>query len=190
MENDEIKKRALADLVRIADQMEMFSDSEDQTIMRELKRDYKLAMKQAGIGVNKDKSLMWSAKQIAESRAQALVKAKEYLDDIEQWEKKLEQNQFGSVEYIALSYKCNYRGMASEINLEIPDSFYAGISGTRCHKARKNLVMQQQLQAYPNLECGLIRYGLELCKGREAKTEFFNKYAVPYNERLKNKRAD
>ena|SRR3990167_2977889 len=185
MENDDIvKHRALADLVRIADMMEANSDSDNPAFMRELKRDYRMAMKNANIGANKDKSLMWSAKEIAESRNSALAKATEYLDNIQHWAVELPKQQFGQAEYIVLSVKTNYSGMACETNLEIGSFMYP------CYKARKSLVMQKQLASYTCVEQGLIKFALELCKTREEKISFFNKYALPYNERVKKEKED
>ncbi len=185
-DNKEMNSAALEQLVKIADRME---DCDDPQEMKQLQRDYRAASIAAGItdanGNLKDKGWRHTPAQLKESRAKALAKVKEYLDDIRTWEVKLPELQSGSVEYIIVSCLVNFKGMACEINLEIPDGIYSNMTKTSCYKARKSLVSQNQLKTYASIEQGLIAYGLDVClKGIDEKREFFQKYAVPYNKRL------
>jgi len=179
---------ASKDLVRIADQMEGVESGTPE--YNSLKEQYKQACELAGITKNGKSTAgtHFSSAEIKASRAKALVQVREYLDDIRHWENELPTKQFGSVEYIAISHLANYKGMGCEINLEIPDSFYGRYSGYKCIKARKSLIMQHQLKGYPNIEYGLIDYGMGLCTNRKEKNAFYEKYAVPYNERLKQQK--
>jgi hypothetical protein len=183
MENESVKQQALQKLARIADMME--NCEPDDPMFKELKKDYKSTMEAAGItkGGKLENKHAYTLKQVRESRIKALEKAKFYLDDIERWSVDLPKLQSGQVEYIAISYLSNYKGMNCEINLEIPDSFYADFAGVKCYKAVKGLFIQKQLQSYPSIEYGLIKYAMELIKGPERR-EFFDKYAVRYNNRL------
>lgn len=182
------KQQAMHELVKLADILETCDAGSAEH--KYYSSEYRKQLRASGImkGNKVANADEFSAKEISDSRAKALIQVKEYLDKIEYWEEELPKKQWGTVEHIAVSYLANYRGMKCEINLEIPDHFAGSMTGNACYKARKSLVLQQHLQGYGSIERGLIKYGLAICKGREEKKAFFEKYAVAYNERLKQKK--
>lgn len=80
--------------------------------------------------------------------------------------------------------------MSAEYKLEKVDPFYTLYSsGVKCIYGTAGLFHEKQLKAFYSLEQGLLHIGLLLCTSRRDKQIFFNRFAVPYNERLKAKQA-
>ncbi len=185
--DSEAKRKAAMDLVRISEAMEQCESN--SPFRKQLVREYKLAMVAAGITnavgrVTNAKDI--PATKIKEGREAALVKVKEYLDNIEHWSKELRKLCTGQEGYIAVSYSCNTNsGIPGEIQFKICDSFYGSYSGYKCIKAQVSLFHEKQISGYPSIEYGLIRFGMALLSKKQDKVEFFKKYAVPYNERIK-----
>ncbi len=179
----EDRQRAVQDLVRIADQMET---CENSIVKRELSRDYKNAMIRAGI-TDKRGHVTGAPKipkdKLENSRLEAIAKITSILDNPELL-KQVQEHTSGKDMFI-ISTLINYKGILMETNLEHCDSFYRAYSGYACIKARKSLISQKQLKGYPTIEYGLISFGIDLIKDKQEKIDFYNKYAVPYNENLK-----
>jgi hypothetical protein len=183
----EVKQRAAEDLVRLADAMEGCEPGSRER--KHLAGMYKQALKVMGItdsnGHVKGAKSIPKAK-IDQSRAEALKKVKEYLDNIVHWEQELPKLCTSEDGYIAITYLSHSHGVPVEIQFKVCDSFYADYSGFKCIKAKVSFFNQRQLKGYHNIEYGLISFGMDLLRG-ESKREFFKQYAVPYNEKVKNK---
>ncbi len=185
MFDTEDKKKAAEDLIRIADQMEM---CDNPWIKKELKRDYAIALKRVGI-TNKKGNVKgnngFSKEKLLNSKSEALEKIKTILDNAPASIEEINSNTSGKNVFI-ISMIVNHKGMPMEVNLEHCDSFYGSYSGYACIKARKSLFSEEQLKGYPTVEYGLISFGMDLIRDKEEKAAFFNKYAAPYNERIKS----
>ncbi len=182
------KKAAANDLVTIAAQMEMCEDPKQKKVLSQL---YKLALIRTGITDKKGNAKnagAFSKTKIAESKAAALQKIKTILDGAPETITELEKNdgnQFSPKVFI-ISMLANHKGMPMEVNLEHCDNFYKSFSGHACIKTRKSLFYQKQLKGYPSIEFGLIQFGLDLIKDQKEKEDFWQKYAAPYNQRMKS----
>lgn len=174
------------ELVRLADAMESTEPGSPER--KELNRQYGTVTKALGLHGNKETLGKDYSKIAAESRRQALEKIKTYLDDIVRWEQELPTMAKSELGHIAVSYISSYGGFRCEIQLKIPHAFYRSYSGYAALKTRVSLVIAHQLKGYPSIEYGLIKMGLELSKGPYKKV-FFDKYAIPFNKRLAEKRA-
>lgn len=49
-----------------------------------------------------------------------------------------------------------------------------------------HLFYEKQIQGFRSIEQALITIGIKLCKNSTEKKAFFDKYATPYNLRIKN----
>lgn len=164
----------------LADMMENFEPGSPER--KEIAKEYSMKLKEQKLP---GEDFRHSVDEIRRSRKSALTQIENYLYNIDYWRVKLPQMQTGEIEYIAVSCLTNYKGMACEMNLEIPNITYSSISGAKCYKAIKNLFFVKQLCNYGSIEQGLIKFGMDLLHGEEKK-KFFEKYAVPYNAKIKN----
>lgn len=126
------------------------------------------------------------ANDIKSSRVAALQKIKKYLesDDIEGQFTGLSGN-YHSPEKFLVTWQGNFNGMPAEYKIEKCDPAYKAISGYCCIYGHAGLFHEKQLEGFSSFERALIVVGLKLCSTREAKTEFFNKYAERYNDRIR-----
>ena len=187
--DDEVKKRALADLVRLADAMEQCEPGSAHR--KALARDYKHAMIAAGITDVKGKVTNAKGlpkKQIDESRAKALAKIKGYLDNLEESLAEFKKIHPGEMGHILISYNTNSHGVPAEVQLKVFDSFYKAYSGYRCGKCQVTLFTAKQIKGYASIHRGLLEMGMGLLPNKPAKKEFFDKYVVPYNQAIEEKR--
>jgi len=178
----ELKHSLSERLCKIADQMEIFADDEDNSIMKQLRREYKSISK---LLYPPKKENQYSAKELKESRAEALKTVEKYLssDNIEE-QFNGRGGEYHSKDKFLVSWKGNYNGFRVECSLDkTSDNLF---SRAKCIQAKRSLVMEKQVKAYGSFERGLIEVGLLLCPNREAKKEFFNRYVVKYNERIKS----
>ena len=176
-DDGEVKKRALNDLVRLADAMERCEAGSPHR--KALARDYKHAMIAAGITDVKGKvknAKGLPKKQIDESRAKALAKIKGYLDNLEESLKEFEKIHPGEMGHILISYNTNWNGIPAEVQLKVCDSFYTAYSGNRCIKNQVTLFSQKQIKGYHSIHRGLLEMGMGLLPNKPAKKEFFEKY--------------
>ncbi|CAH7396194.1 conserved hypothetical protein [Vibrio chagasii] len=123
---------------------------------------------------------------VRKSRLDALGKIKQLLDvpDIEgQFTDK--NGSYHSSEKFIVSWLGNANGFGCEFQLEKCDDMYRTMSGYVCVHGYASLIQQKQISGYQSFELGLIQVGLKLCSGNKQKMDFFNRYAVPYNERVK-----
>lgn len=129
--------------------------------------------------------MKYSAKQISESRKEALKKVVSILDKGNP-DKFFSNNsgEYYSEDRFLLVFKGNYKGMPSEYRIDKTDPMYASMSGNKAIYASVGLFHENQLQGYRSIERAFIDVGLKLCKNRKQKKEFFDKYAIPYNEKL------
>ena len=170
-------------LIKLADLME--SNADDPQFLKELNREYKVISKQL-FPKNKEHEL--PAKKVKESREKALEQIKQYLnsEDIEgQFEDK--NGDYYSSDKFIVSWSVNYQGFPHEMSIDKVDGFYTVYSGAKCIVVRRSLVSEKQLKAYGSFERALVDQGLKLCRNKEEKKQFFDKYAVAYNNRLKQK---
>lgn len=175
----EVRKQLSDRLCRVAEAMEFNCDSEDKSLLKELRREYKSITNQL---YPKTKEHELPTSKVKESRKAALEKIKEYLDkeDVEQQFENTKEN-----EKIVV-WVGNVDGFPKEFTIEAVDKFYTSYSGgVKCITARRCLFSEKQLKGYHSWERALIEIGLKLCSGRKEKQEFFDKYAVRYNEKLK-----
>lgn len=172
------KSRLLERLDYLQGKMEHACD--DPQFLKELSREYKSITKQL---FPKTKEYELPAKKVKESRQQALEKIKEILDkgEVEEQFKNKSGDYYSNDKFI-VSYNVNYSGFPHEVSIDLDNSF----SNVRCIKVRRSLVSEQELDAFRSIEYALIKEGLSLIKNKEQKIEFFNKYAKPYNEKIKN----
>ena len=149
--------------------------------MKELSREYK-AISKILFPPEKSKN-GYTTKEIKESRAKALETIKNYLDsdNIEQQFENISGDYYSNEKFI-VSWLCNHNGFPHEVTIDKVDLSY---SGAKCILARRSLFSEAQLKSYHSFERALVEQGLKLCATKEIKTEFFNKYAVAYNDRLK-----
>lgn len=171
-------------LIKLADLMEQNCD--DPQFLKELNREYKSITK---ILFPKTKEYEMSAKKVKESRQKALEQIKQYLDseDIEGQFTNKSGNYYSSNKFI-VSWNVNYKGFPHEVSIDKCESMYTGMTGAKCIVSRRSLVSEKQLKAYGSFERALVDQGLKLCSNREEKKQFFDKYAVAYNNRLKVKK--
>lgn len=131
--------------------------------------------------------MKYNNKQIAASRKKALQKVVTLLDAGNPDEAfKNKDGSYYSDEKFIVSWKGNYNGYAVENGLNKVDSFYSAYSGHKSIYTQRSLLHEKQIKGYPSIEYGLIDIGIKLCKGIDQKNEFFKKYAIPYNERIKS----
>lgn len=125
-------------------------------------------------------------KQIRESRAKALEKIKEYLEseNIEIQFENLDTNFYGKERFL-VSWISLYKSIPAEYSINLTDASYRFLSGYCCTYTTQGLFHQKQFEGYRSFERAFIEVGMKLCPNKEAKIEFFQKYAVPYNEKLK-----
>jgi|GEM_PF-5085546 len=170
-------------LIKLADLME--SNCDDPQFLKELNREYKYITKILFSREKVKNKNLYSAKQIKESRQKALEQIKTYLDS-EDIEKEFEDRNgdYYSNDKFIVSWVCNYNNFPHEASIDKVDSF----RGTACITARRSLLSEKQLQAYSTFERALVSEGLKLCGNKIEKKEFFDKYAVAYNNRLKQQK--
>lgn len=166
----------------------MERNCDDPQFLKQLGREYRSITKQL---FPKTKENELSSKVIKESRKKALEQIKFFLDseDIEgQFENK--NGDYYSSNKFIVSWSCNYNGFPHEISIDMVDSFYTSYSGAKCIVARRSLVSEKQLKAYNSFERALVEQGLKLCATKNEKKEFFDKYAIAYNNKLKQRQNE
>lgn len=127
-----------------------------------------------------------TAEEIKKSKANALEKIKQFLDasDVDGQFADRDGNYYSKDKFI-IQWNANYKGMLCEFTIDKTDTFYADFSGYKAIYAVRNLFLEKQLKGYSTIERALIDVGLKLCPPKEQKA-FFDKYAVPYNEKIKS----
>lgn len=168
-------------LVKLVDLMEQHSD--DPRFLKELKKEYNAITKE--LFPKKKSEHGYSAKQIKESRQKAFEKIKEYLDkdNVEEQFSNL-SGDYHSKDKFILSYLTNFKGFPYELTIDKVDGFYQDYSGFKCIKARRSLVSETQLKGFHSFERALVEEGLKLAPSRK---EFFDKYAVAYNNKIRQR---
>ena len=169
-------------------QGKMEQSCDDPQFLKELSREYKAITKQL---FPKTKEHELPSKKVKESRQKALEQIKIHLDseDIEGQFKDKNGNYYCSDKFI-VSWNTNYNGFPHEVSIDKCESMYTGMTGAKCIVARRRLFSERQLKAYNSFERALVDQGLKLCATKTEKQEFFNKYAVAYNNRLKQQRNE
>jgi hypothetical protein len=126
-------------------------------------------------------------RDIWDSKREAFEKVKKFLDaeDVDAQFSDRTGAYYSSDKFI-ITWKGNYKEMAAEYGIDKTDAFYASYSGFKAIKVCRNLFYEKQLKGFPSIERALIEVGLTFCITAEEKEEFFNKYAVRYNEKIKN----
>lgn len=166
-------------LIKLADLME--SNCDDPQFLKELNKEYKSITKILFPAKNEN---AYPSKQIKESRQKALEQIKVYLDSDNIENQFLDRNgDYYSNNKFIVSWICNYNNFPHEVSIDKVDSF----RGTACITARRSLFSEKQLKAFSTFERALVTEGLKLCATKTEKKEFFDKYAVAYNNRLKKK---
>ena len=93
---------------------------------------------------------------------------------------------YHSKDKFLVSWIGKYKTMPVEFSIDKTDYFYAAYSGYHATYNRRNLIYEKQIKGFASIEQALIIVGIKLCKNLEEKQQFFNKYAVPYNDRVKS----
>jgi hypothetical protein len=128
--------------------------------------------------------MKYTNQQIKESRKEALIKIREILDKGNPDELFNDNNgDYYSKDRFLLVWKGNYKGMASEMRIDKCDAFYKSMSGYSAIYAAVGLFHEKQIEGYMTIERAFIDVGLKLCTSEEKK-DFFDKYAVAYNQKL------
>lgn len=124
--------------------------------------------------------------KVKETRVAALKKIMTILDagDIEAQFSKNDGGYHSKDKFI-VTWNGNYQGMPAEYSLCKTDAFYAEYSGYKAVYQCAGLFHEKQFKGYPSIEFGLLTVGMVLCSNRAEKAAFFDKYAKPYNERVK-----
>lgn len=127
---------------------------------------------------------MFERKEVIESRKNALLKIKDMLsaENVESQFDGKSGDYYSSDKFI-VTWIGNWNGIPSEFSIDKTDSLFSSF-GNKAIKVTRSLVHEKQLKAYSSIERALIEVGLELSPKAEKK-DFFLKYAVSYNERLK-----
>lgn len=130
-----------------------------------------------------------SPKKIKESKAAAFEQIKKFLDadDVNaQFDSR--SGDYHSSDKFIVTWNGNYKKMWSEFGIDKCDSFYASYSGYRAIYVARGLFHEKQLGGYATIERALLEVGMKLCPKNELE-DFFKKYVVPYNERLKAQKS-
>lgn len=136
----------------------------------------------------KNKEVEFKASQIKESRLKALEKIKELLsvDNVDAQFDAITGAYHSSDKFI-VTWNSNWNGIPSEFAIDKCDSFSAAYSGYKAIYVTRSLFHEKQLGGYSSIERALSEVGMKLCSKAE-KVEFYEKFAVKYNERLKLER--
>ena len=126
------------------------------------------------------------AEKIKKSREEALIKIKSILDQGNP-DEIFSKNSGGhySEERFLVVWQGKYKGVSSEFRIDKTSDFYSGMSGYKAIYVAVGLFHEKQIQGYPTIERAFIDVGIKLCPNRQEKKDFFEKYAVPYNEKIK-----
>lgn len=84
-----------------------------------------------------------------------------------------------------VTWRGNWNRVPQEYSVRLTNSFYMSYSGARCIYARAGLFNQKQLDSFRTVEEGLIKVGMKLCRTKKDTMNFFNEFAVPYNNKIK-----
>ncbi|MBT0607621.1 hypothetical protein [Aequorivita echinoideorum] len=125
-------------------------------------------------------------KQIADSRKKAYLKIQKILDagEVDKQFSHLSGEYYSSDKFI-VTWMGFYRGIPSEFRISKCDSFYAAFSGYQAIYACASLFHEKQFEGFSTIERALISIGLKLAPPKQ-KRYFFDKYALPFNEKIKN----
>lgn len=124
--------------------------------------------------------------KINQSRIKALEKIKEILskENVDEQFKDVSGGYYSKDKFI-VSWFGNWNGSAVEYSIDKVDSFTSAVLSTKAIYVRRNLFSEKQLSGYHSIERALIENGIKLCSTKNDKITFFNRFAKPYNERLK-----
>ncbi|MDK9790067.1 hypothetical protein [Vibrio sp. D431a] len=128
------------------------------------------------------------ANVVTSNRKAALEKIKEILrvGDVEaQFQHRCRD--YHSSEKFIVTWVANWQGYAAEYKLSLTENMYRVMSGYECIYGVANLFNEHQFSGYQSVERGLLEVGLKLCANKSQKNDFFEEFAVPYNNRLKQK---
>lgn len=132
--------------------------------------------------------MKFTPKQIKESKLKALEKIKEILNhETDGFIDELFNERTGdyySKDKFIISYNSNWKGIPSEFSIDKSVEFYKKISGYGAVYCTRSLFHEKQITGYATIERALIEVGLKLCS-KEEKEDFFKKYALRYNKKLK-----
>lgn len=131
----------------------------------------------------------FTTKQIKESKKAALEKIKQFLD-AENVDTQFADRTgaYYSNDKFIVTWNASWNGVPSEFAIDKCDSFYTAYSGYKAIYVTRSLFHEKQLKGYHSIERALIDVGLKLCNKKEKKA-FFEKYAIKYNAKLKEKQT-
>lgn len=130
----------------------------------------------------KEVDLKVSKKEIAKSRAEAFAKVCSLLDDLEGTQKRLDEKTIGTLGHNEVAYWGNKNDIGYETAFTVweKDSYSIMV---------RNLFFEKEHKYYNNLEYGLIKFAMNILPRNKQKVrEFYEKYVVRHNNRLKEKR--
>lgn len=127
----------------------------------------------------------YDSKEVRESRKEALIEIKRMLDqgNPDELFKDRIAGYYSDDKFLVV-WKGNYNGMACEYRIDKTDSFYKSYSGASAIYCSVGLFHEKQLESYKTIERAFIDVGLKLCANKNEKRKFFERYAVPYNEKI------
>ncbi|MCO6366639.1 hypothetical protein [Roseivirga pacifica] len=134
----------------------------------------------------------YSEKEIKASRADALEKIKTFLeaDDVDGQFQNM-SGEYHSPEKFVVTWKGHWMGIASEFGIDLVDSFYTSYSGgVKCIYVTRSLFHEKEIKSFRSVERGLLEAGMTLCPNLDKKYDFFERYGLKYNEKIKAKKND
>ena len=101
----------------------------------------------------------------------------------------LEENKIADVDFddgeTIITYLGNINSFGVSYSLQKTDDDYFKFSGVRSMLIYTNFVIAKQPKSFRNIESGIITMAMELAPTKTVKTEIIEKYAMPYNEKIK-----
>lgn len=133
--------------------------------------------------------MLYSKEKIEASKQEALEKIKTYLEaeDVDAQFSNITGAYHSSDKFLVVHIG-NWNKIPSEFSIDKCDAFYTAYSGYKAIYSTRSLFHEKQLKGYTSIELALIDVGMKLCKNAGEQAEFFQKYAVKYNERIKKQK--
>lgn len=133
----------------------------------------------------KDKTMLYDSEKIKKSRADAVRKIEELLSNPEISINGEAATSYYSNDKFLVTWIGNWKGIPSEYRIELSDMVYKMYSGYSAVYSCASLVHVKEFKGYQNVEMALIDVGMKLLSNRKEKIAWYNKYAIPYNEKIK-----
>ncbi len=123
--------------------------------------------------------LLCKQSEINKTRKEAFYLLKKLLE-----ENKVADDDFKDGETI-ITYLGNKNKMGVSFGFQKTDEDYFKFSGVRSMLVHTNFFVAKQLKSFGNIQSGIITMAIELAPTKTEKIEIIDKYAKPYNEKIK-----